>query len=105
MTLEVSIDLSFMPIFTSFFFFIHVFLFILISAFHISGLDKLVPCMNDQSIQKMFFEDLLFTGLQFLGNLERTGTLPCQYEHYNKLSSYYFLLGLYIYYKCTFYEI
>lgn len=41
-------------------------------------LDKLVPCMNDQSVQKMFFEDLLFTGFQFLGNLERTGTLPCQ---------------------------
>lgn len=62
--------------------------------FHISGLDKLVPCMNDKSVQKMFFEDLVFTGLQFLGQLEATGALPCQYEHYNILSSYYFLLGL-----------
>lgn len=41
-------------------------------------LDKLVPCMNDKSVQKMFFEDLVFTGLQFLGQLEATGALPCQ---------------------------
>lgn len=59
--------------------------------------------MNDKSVQKMFFEDLVFTGLQFLGQLEATGALPCQYEHYNILSSYnYFLLGLCINHKCSF---
>lgn len=58
--------------------------------------------MNDKSVQKMFFEDLVFTGLQFLGQLEATGALPCQYEHYNILSSYYFLLGLSINHKCSF---
>lgn len=41
-------------------------------------LDKLVPCMNDEKVQKMFFEDLLFTGFRFLDSLERTGALPCQ---------------------------
>ncbi|XP_011419310.3 uncharacterized protein [Magallana gigas] len=40
--------------------------------------DKLVPCMNSATVQKVFFEDLLFTGLEFMNVVSRNGSLPCQ---------------------------
>lgn len=43
-----------------------------------TGFDKLVPCMNSGTVQRLFFEDLLFTGLAFMDVFSRNGSLPCQ---------------------------
>ncbi|XP_078309750.1 uncharacterized protein LOC111106055 [Crassostrea virginica] len=43
----------------------------------VKRLDKLVPCMNAENVQKLFFEELLFAGYQFMESFKGTGALPC----------------------------